>query len=318
MRLPSMGAYGMAAMIAISAVHAVAQENYPNRIIRIVTSATGGGSDILSRLIAPGLAESVGQQVIVDNRGAIAPEIVAKAPADGYTLMVEGSPLWLLPLFRPSVPWNAERDFAPITLAVTSPSVLVVHPSLPVKSVRELIALAKAKPGELNYAAGTIGATPHLAAELFKSMTHVNIVRVGYKGTGPGVVALLGGEVELMFPNAGSAMPHIKSGRLRALAVTTSQPSTLVPDVPTLSATVPGYESSSPQGVFAPAKTPAAIVTRLSHELERVLKKPEVRDRMFNLGGEIAASSPEAFAAKMKADIARTTKLIKDAGIRAE
>ena len=304
--------------VAVHSVEVAAQDNYPSKVIRIVTAATGGGSDVLSRLIAPGLTESLGQQVIVDNRGAIAPEIVAKAPADGYTLLVEGSPLWLLPLFRPGVPWDAVRDFTPITLAVTSPSVLVVHPSLPARSVKELIALAKARPGQLNYAAGTIGATPHLAAELFKSMAHVNIVRVGYKGTGPGVVGLLGGEVELMFPNAGSAMPHIRSGRLRALAVTTPQPSALVPGVPTLNATVPGYESSSPQGVFAPAKTPAALVDRLSREIERVLRKPELREKFFNLGGEVAASSPAEFAAKMKADIARITKLMRDANIRAE
>ena len=154
--------------------------------------------------------------MIVENRGSIAGEIVAKAPADGYTLLVEGSPLWILPLFR-SVPWDAVKDFAPIALAVSTPSVLVVHPSLPVKTVKELIALAKARPGQLNYAAGTLGANPHLAAELFKSLLELNIVQVAYKGTGPGVIGLMGGEVELMFPNAGSALPYIKSGRLRVL-----------------------------------------------------------------------------------------------------
>ena len=257
--------------------------------------------------------------MIVDNRGAVASEIAAKAAPDGYTLLVNGSPVWLLPLLRASVPWDAVRDFVPITLAVSSPSILVVHPSLPVKSVRELIALAKARPGELNYAAGTMGATPHLAAELFKAMAGVNIVRVAYKGTGPGLIGLISGEVGLMFPNAGSAMPHVKSGRLRALAVTTAQPSALVPGVPTLAASgVPGYESVSPQAVFAPARTPATIINRLNQEIVRVLSTADVKGKLFNTGIEVVGSSPEGLAAKMKSDMARIGKLVKDAGIRAE
>ena len=292
---------------------------YPNKIIRIVTSAPGGGSDVLSRLIAPGLTESLGQQVIVDNRGSIAPEIVAKAPPDGYTLLVSGSPLWVLPLLRANTPWDAVKDFAPITLAVSSPSILVVHPSLPVKSVKELIALAKARPGELNYASGTPGATPHLAAELFKVMAGVNMVRVGYKGTGPGILGVMSGQVELMFPNAGSAMPHVRSGRLRALAVCNAQPSALVPGLPTVAAAgLPGYETSSPQAVLAPAKTPVTLVNRLHQEIVRVLNRADVKERLFNSGGEAVGSSPERFAATIKSDIVRMGKLIKDAGIRVE
>ncbi len=292
---------------------------YPTKVIRIVTSAPGGGSDVLSRLIAPGLTESLGQQVIVDNRGSIAPEIVAKTPPDGYTVLVSGSPLWVLPLLRAHTPWDAVKDFAPITLAVSSPSILVVHPSLPVKSVKELIALAKARPGELNYASGTPGATPHLAAELFKVMAGVNIVRVGYKGTGPGILGVMSGQVELMFPNAGSAMPHVKSGRLRALAVCNAQPSALVPGLPTVAAAgLPGYETASPQAVLAPAKTPATLINRLHQEIVRVLNSADVKERLFNSGGEAVGSSPEEFAAKMKSDIARIGKLIKDAGIRVE
>ncbi|OGA44925.1 MAG: hypothetical protein A3F74_25720 [Betaproteobacteria bacterium RIFCSPLOWO2_12_FULL_62_58] len=292
---------------------------YPNKVIRIVTSAPGGGSDILSRLIAPGLTESLGQQVIVDNRGSIAPEIVAKAPPDGYTLLVSGSPLWVLPLLRANTPWDAVKDFAPITLAVSSPSILVVHPSLPVKSVKELIALAKARPGELNYASGTPGATPHLAAELFKVMAGVNMVRVGYKGTGPGILGVMSGQVELMFPNAGSAMPHVKSGRLRALAVCNAQPSALVPGLPTVAASgLPGYETVSPQAVLAPARTPVTLVNRLHQEIVRVLNKSDVKERLFNSGGEAVGSTPEEFSAKMKSDIGRIGKLIKDAGIHVE
>jgi len=294
-------------------------QGYPTKIIRIVTSAPGGGSDVLSRLIAPGLTESLGQQVIVDNRGSIAPEIVAKAPPDGYTLLVSGSPLWVLPLLRANTPWDAVKDFAPITLAVSSPSILVVHPSLPVKSVKELIALAKARPGELNYASGTPGATPHLAAELFKVMAGVNMVRVGYKGTGPGILGVMSGQVELMFPNAGSAMPHVRSGRLRALAVCNAQPSALVPGLPTVAAAgLPGYETSSPQAVLAPAKTPVTLVNRLHQEIVRVLNRADVKERLFNSGGEAVGSSPERFAATIKSDIVRMGKLIKDAGIRVE
>ena len=317
--LPRLVAWMFAVGITVLGTGGVSGQTYPSKVIRIVTSAPGGGSDVLSRLIAPGLTETLGQQVIVDNRGSNAPEIVAKAPPDGYTLLVSGSPLWLLPLLRANTPWDAVKDFAPITLAVNSPSILVVHPSLPVKSVKELIALAKAKPGELNYASGTPGATPHLAAELFKVMAGVNIVRVGYKGTGPGILGVMSGQVELMFPNAGSVMPHVKSGRLRALAVCNAQPSALVPGLPTVAASgLPGYETVSPQAVLAPAKTPVTLVNRLHQEIVRVLNRADVKERLFNSGGEAVGNSPEEFAAKMKSDIARTGKLIKDAGIREE
>jgi tripartite-type tricarboxylate transporter receptor subunit TctC len=293
----------------------LAQDNYPNKLVRVVTLAPGGGSDVVARLIAPVLTEALGQQVIVENRGSIAAEIVAKAPADGYTLLVEGSPLWILPLFR-SVPWDAVRDFAPITLAVSTPSVLVVHPSLPVKSVKELIALAKAKPGQLNYAAGTLGANPHLAAELFKSLLDLRIEQVAYKGTGPGVIGLMGGEVELMFPNAGSALPHIKSGRLRLLGVASLQPSALLPGVPTIASTVPGFESISPQGLLAPANTPAAIINRLNRDVVRGLNRADVKERFLNTGAEVAGGSPEAFAEKIRPDIAKFTRLLKEARIK--
>jgi tripartite-type tricarboxylate transporter receptor subunit TctC len=297
---------------------AFAQDNYPNRVVRIVTPATGGGSDVLARMIAPALTESMGQQVIVDNRGSIATEIVAKSPPDGYTILIDGSPLWLLPLFR-SVPWDPLKDFAPLTLAVNSPSMLVVHPSLPVKSVREFIALAKARPGQLNYAAGTIGATPHLAGEQFKIMAGVNVVRVPYKGSGPGLIGLMSGEVEFMFPGAASAWMYVKQGRLRGLAICSLKPSALFPGVPTVSASgLPGYESVSPQGIVAPAKTPAAIVARLNQELVKALNRADTRQRLGELGIEVVASTPEDYAASMRRDIDRTAKLIKDAGVRTE
>ncbi|MDB5927514.1 MAG: Tricarboxylate transport protein TctC [Betaproteobacteria bacterium] len=297
---------------------AIAQEQYPSKVIRLITAASGGNADVLGRFIQSGLTASLGQQVIVDNRGSIAPAVVAKAPPDGYTILVSGSSLWLLPLLKPGVPWDV-RDFAPITLATSSPSVLVVHPSVPVKSVRQLIALARSRPGELNYAAGTLGATPHLAGELFKHMAGVNIVRVGYKGTGPGVIALMSGEVHLMFPGAPAAMPYVKQGRLRALAVCSAEPSPFAPGVPTVAASgVSGFESMSPQGIFAPAGTPTVIVNRLQQELARTLNGEDVKQKLFNAGSQVVTSAPEAFAAMMKTDIERIGKLVKVAGLQAE
>ncbi len=308
-----------AAAAGLMAAPAVfAQDGFPNRVIRIVTPATGGGSDVLARMLAPPLTESMGQQVIVDNRGSISNEIVAKAAPDGYTILIDGSPLWLLPLFR-TTSWDPLRDFAPLTLAVSSPSILVVHPSLPVKSVREFIALAKSRPGQLNYAAGTIGATPHLAGEQFKILSGVKVVRVPYKGSGPGLIGLMSGEVEFMFPGAASAWTHVKQNRLRGLAICSLKPSALFPGMPTMSESgLPGYESVSPQGIVAPAKTPAAIVARLNQELVKALNRPDTKQRLAELGIEVVANTPDEYLASMKNDIARTTKLIKDAGIRAE
>jgi tripartite-type tricarboxylate transporter receptor subunit TctC len=194
-----------------------------------------------------------------------------------------------------------------------------VHPSVPVKTVKQLIALAKSRAGELNYAAGTLGATPHLAGELFKHMAGVNIVRVGYKGTGPGVIGLMSGEVHLMFPGAPAAMPYVKQGRLRAIAVCTSEPSPFAPGVPTVAASgVPGFESTSPQGLFAPAGTPPAIVNRLHQELAKTLNSEDVKQKLFNAGSQVVTNAPDAFASAMRSDIDRIAKLVKVAGIKAE
>ena len=298
---------------------AAAQDGYPAKVIRIVAPATGGGSDVVGRMIAPGLSAALGQQVIIDNRGAIASEIAAKSPPDGYTLLVNGSPMWLLPVIRPNSGWEATRDFAPITLAVSSPSMLVTHPSVPVKNVRELIALAKKNPGKLNYAAGTLGAAPHLAGELFKSMADVNVVRVPYKGSGPGLLGVMTGEVEFMFPGAASGWAFVKQGKLKGLAICSAQPSALFPGLPTMSASgLPGYESISPQALVAPAKTPPAVVNRLNQEIVRVLNSPEVKERLANGGMEVVGNTPEQFAQAIRADIARVRKLVKDAGIQPE
>jgi tripartite-type tricarboxylate transporter receptor subunit TctC len=302
----------------MAAANLAAAQNYPNKFVRIVTSAPGSNDDWGARIVAQELTRTLGQPVIVENRGAIAVEFAAKAAPDGYTLLFYGNPVWVLPLIRVNAPWDALRDFIPVSMVTRAPIVIVVHPSLPVKSVRELIALARARPGELNYAAGTIGASPHLATELFKSMTGVDFVRVAYKGTGPSVVALVGGQVHLMFSGLGSVAAHIKSGRLRALAVASLEPSPLVPDLPTVdSAGVPGFQAYSMIGMFAPAKTPTAIVNLLHQEIARgLLNKPEVKDVLFTAGAELVVNTPEEFSAVIKADITRLTKLIKEANIR--
>ena len=303
------------ALIVFSAAWA---QSYPTKPIRIMTSEVGGGADVLARTIARGISGPLGQQVFVDNRGGgvIPGETIAKSPGDGYNLLMNGGTLWFLPLLRAEVPYNVQRDFAPIAWISTSPAILVVHPSLPVKSVRELIALAKARPGELNYASAATGSINHLTAELFKSMARVNLTRIAYKGTGPALNDLIGGQVQLSF-SAGAAMAsHIKTGRLRALAVTSAQPSPAYPGLPTIAASgVPGYEAVSVVGMFAPARTPPAIIARLHQETAKVLTEPEIRERFLNAGVEVVGGTPEQLASLISTDIARWSKVIKDAGI---
>ncbi len=301
-------------ILMLSTATAPAQ-TYPVKVVRIVTAAAGSANDWTSRVLAQELTASLGQQVIVENRGGLGAEAVAKAPPDGHTLLAYGGSVWLLPFLRTHVPWDPVRDFAPISLAMTSPNILVVHPSIPVKSTRELIKLAKSRPAQLNYAAGTIGASPHLSAELFKAMAGVDIVRVGYKGTGPSVIALVGGEVHLMFAGLGTVAPHIGTGRLRALAVTSIKPSALVPGMPTVADTLPGYEATSVLAVFAPARTPPAIVNRLHQEIVRAIHKPGIREQLFKAGVEVVGTSPDELAAMVKLDMARMGKVIRDAGI---
>jgi tripartite-type tricarboxylate transporter receptor subunit TctC len=299
---------------------AVAQ-SYPDKPVRVVTAAAGAGGDFVSRIVAAGLTELWGQQVLIDNRGgsAVIPiEVVAKAPPDGYTLLGFGTALWHLPLMQ-SVSYDPIKDFAPITAVAKTPMIVVVHPSLPVRSIKELIALAKAKPGQLNYSSGIAGSTTHLPAELFKAMAGVNIVRVSYKGGAPALTALLGGETQVMFANAGGVGPHIKAGKVRALAVTSAQRSALFPELPTVAAAgLPGYEASSLQCIFAPAATPLPLISRLSQDVAKVLSKADVKERFLRSGSEVVASTPEELAAAIKADMASMGKVVKQAGIRAD
>jgi tripartite-type tricarboxylate transporter receptor subunit TctC len=292
--------------------------DYPTRPIRIVTAGAGGSNDFVSRLLAHGLSEQHRQPVVVDNRsgGFLPGEIVARAAPDGYTLLVAASNFWITPLLQ-KTPYDPVKVFAPITLVSTAPLLVVVHPSV-AASVKELIALAKAKPGELNYASGPTGAPNHLGPELFKSLAGLNLVRVPYNSGGPAVNGLIGGQVQLMFATTGSVTPHVKSGRLRALAVTSMEPSALAPGLPPLAATLPGFEWISAQGVFATARTPAPILIRINQELVRVVLRPDIKENFLASGIEAVGNSPAQFAARIGTEIRRVAKLVKDTGIRAE
>lgn len=295
-------------------------QSYPNKPVRMVTAGVGGGNDVVTRIVAQGLATNLGQQIIVDNRASsiVPAEIVSRAPADGYTLLSYGNSIWVGQLVRGEMTHDPIRDFSPVAATGKAPNILVVHPAVAAKSVQELIALSKAKPGALNYSSGATGASSHLAAELFKSMAGVNIVRIPYKSGATEMTDLVGGQVQLTFGTA-SVMPHVKSGRLRALAVTSLTPSVLYPGVPTMTASgLAGYESGSAYGVFGPAKMPPAIIARLNQEIIRILSVPEMQERFLNAGIEVVTGTPAQFVAEVKSDMARWGKVIKDAGIRAD
>jgi len=303
-------------LLVTQALHA---QTYPTKPVRIVAGEVGGGGDFGARIIAQALAAPLGQEVIIYNHaGTVVPlEIVKKSPADGYTLLYYGASLWLLPFMRDNVTWDPIKDFAPITLAVSSPNLIVAHPSLAANSVKELIALGKAKPGTLSYASGITGSSSHLAAELFKVLAGVGILRITYKGIGPALTDVIGGQVQLSFANVSAGLPHVKSGKLKLLAITSAQPSPLVPSAPTVAASgVPGYESASIFCIFAPAGTPPAVITRLNQEIVRVLTQPDIKQKFFSTGVETVGSSPAELSAKLKSEMAKLGEVIKDAGIR--
>ena len=304
---------------AVLWANAVPGQDYPKKPIRIVASGLGGGNDFTARLIAHGMTTSLGEQVIVENRpsGVIPGDIVSKAPPDGYTLLVSGSALWLLPFLRDNVPYDPIKDFTSISLAVTSTNILAVHPSLPTKSVKELIGLAKAKPGELNFGTAGSGSASHLAGELFKAMAGVNIMWINYKSPGAAITDLIAGRMHLTFGSAASTKAHIEGGKLRALAVTSGRPSALFPGLPTIAASgVPGYELVAPFGVFAPAGISPALVNRLNHEVVRAVNDAGAKDRLARGGLEIVGSSPDQLTAWVKSEMNKLGKVIKDAGIK--
>ena len=317
MQKPRLVAWLLAVGVAIPGAGAVFAQTYPGKPVRIVTSAAGGTPDFVARLIAQAISGPLGQQVIVDNRssGIIPAEIVARASPDGYTLLVTSNVLWIVTLMQ-KTSFDPVKDFSPIALTSMAPAVLVVHPSVPARSVRQLIALAKARPGELNYSSSTTGTASHLAGELFKAMAGVNIVRIAYKGAGLAINDLISGQVQLTFITATSVMPHVKAGRLRALAITSARPFALFPELPTVAASgLPGYEATSTYCALAPARTPETIVHRLNQEIERFLRTAEAKEKFFSSGSEVVGGSPEQLADAMKSEMARMGKIIKAAGI---
>lgn len=309
-----------AGMVSAQTTSTGSGQAYPNKPIRIVTVAAGSSADFVARQIAQELTGSWGQPVIVENRPTIAAiESVAKAPPDAYTLLMVGSTTWILPLLQANVPWDPVRDFSPILLATVSPLILSVHPSLPVKSVKELIALAKARPGVLNYGSSTIGSATHLATELFKHTAGIKIVGIHYRGNDQATTALVSGETQMSLAAVSNVARYIKPGKVRALAISSMTPSALAPELPTIAASgVPGYEAVSVNSLFAPAKTPAAIITRLNQEIVRFLKRPEVKERFLSDSQEAFPTTPEEFAARIKAEMSSMGKVIKEVGIKGE
>lgn len=297
---------------------------YPARPVRfIVPYVPGGGVDFVGRIVAQKLSETWAYPVVVENRPGggtnIGSELVARSAPDGYTLLIGGVPNTAnMTLFK-KVPYDVVRDFAPVTRMTTAPNLLVVHPSVPAKSVKELIALAKSRRGELTYASAGIGSSNHLSGELFRIMAGVDILHVPYKGGGAAVTDLLAGQVSMYFSTTPSSMPFVRAGRLRALAITSARRSPIVPDVPTIAESgLPGFEQSAWHGLFAPAGTPQAVVGKLHDEAVRVLRLPEITERLAAQGVDVVASSPAEFAAFIKQDVAKYAKLVKTAGIRVD
>jgi tripartite-type tricarboxylate transporter receptor subunit TctC len=295
---------------------------YPNRPIRMIApSSAGGPVDVIARALSVGLSDALGQQIVVDNRagaaGLIGAEIVAKSTPDGYTLLMGFSgPLAIVPHLVKSVPYDTNKDFAPITLAASGPYVLLVHPSLPVKSVKELIDLAKSQPGKLNFASGGTGVGIHMAGELFNLAAGVKITHVPYKGAGPGMTALLAGEVNMMFNGLSAALPQVKAGRLRALAVGGDKRSTLLPDLPTVAESGLQFNTSGWYGLLGPAGLPRALVNKLRNDTVRALAAPDTKERLTALAVESIGSTPEEFAAQLKQEYAQWGKVVKVAGLK--
>ena len=313
----------LAALMLVFGATALAQE-YPAKPIRVVVPfPPGGGSDLMARTVMQKLGESLGATMIIDNRGgaggSIGSDIVAKSPADGYTLLIISGAHAINPSLYPKLPYDSVRDFAPVTMFTSGPGLLVVHPSVPAKTVKEFIALAKSRPGQLNYASAGIGTPPHLAGELFKTMAGVDIVHVPYKGNGPAYTDLIGGHVSVMFPTIPTAIPHVRAGKLRALAVTTRSRTPIAPELPPISESgVPGYDVSSWYGLLAPAGTPAAVVSRLQREIAKVLRSPDVGEKLTAQGLDLVGSTPDAFAAVIKSEIMKWAKVVKASGARAD
>ena len=315
----------LAATAFLPGSYAVAQtREFPQRPIRIVVPVPPSGSvDTVARLLAPKLTDSLGQSVIVDNRGGastnIGMELVARAVGDGYTLLANTVPLVANPTLFPKLSFSPEKDFAPVSLVVTGPSIIVAHPSVPVRDVAGLIALAKARPGGINYSSSGAGTLTHLGAELFKYLTHTNIVHVPYKGGGPAMAAVVSGECDVTFQTPLAAAGQIRAGRLRALAVTSTKRLAMLPEVPTVAESgLRNYEFQSWVGILAPASTPGAIVRLLNEHIVKAARAPDVAERFTREGADVAASTPEYFRKVISDESALWGKVIREMGIRAE
>jgi tripartite-type tricarboxylate transporter receptor subunit TctC len=298
---------------------------YPNHPIRMVVpfSAGAGVTDIMARLVGQHLSANLGQQIVIDNRpgagGIPGTEVVSRAAPDGYTLLMTNVALAVNPYLYPKLPYDAVKDFMPVTMVNSAPLLLVVHPAIAAKSVKELIDYAKAHPGQLNYGSGGVGSTPHLSGELFKSIAGIDAVHVPYKGGAPALSDLVGGQLSFMIENVPGTMPFVKAGKLRALAITSSKRSMLEPALPTMAeAGVPGYEVIGWNGIVAVKGTPPAIVMKLYTELAKILRTPEVTQRLTALGAEPVGNTPDEFGAFIKTEMARWGKIIKEKGIRSE
>lgn len=297
---------------------------YPAKPIKIMVGfAAGGASDVTARMLAPKLSELLGQQIIIENRGGsggmLATDAVAKSPPDGYTLLLMPAADAVQPALRRKLPYDLERDFAPVSRVVYGPWFLVVHPSVPARSVKEFVALARSSPGKLNYATSGIGSSAHMANELFNSMARVNIVHVPYKGTSEGVIATAGGEVDMIFSSIPASLPLLAAGRIRALAVTTLQRTPLAPTMPTLNESgVPGYERTGWYGVIAPAGVPHEIITRLNTAIVKIVNTPEMKQAFMKQGLDPAPSTPEEFGVFIRNEVAQNIKVVKAAGIKVE
>jgi tripartite-type tricarboxylate transporter receptor subunit TctC len=308
----------------LSCAHAADTGPYPAKPIRlIVPFAPAGSADALARTIQPALSEALGQTLVIDNRpgasSTIGTDMAAKAAPDGYTLVLVTTTHTVNPSLIAKLPFDTVKDFAPVSLVVSQPNILVVHPSVAAKSVKELVAMAKAKPGGMNFASGGNGSSPHLSGELFNIVAGTRITHIPYKGSGPGVTDLLGGHVQMMFAGPLALEQHIKSGRLRPLALADKRRSTILPDVPTMAeAGFPGVETGTWYGILAPARTPPAVVAHVQREIVRILQAADLKTRILNQGVDIVASSPADFEKFIIAEVAKWSRVVKAAGVRAD
>ena len=312
------------ACVLLAAAAADAQQKYPARSVRIILPFTAGSAvDTLARIYADQMSQSWSQQVLVDNRpganGIIGMEAIAKSPPDGYTIgMGNIATLAINPSLYAKLPYDSLRDYAPISYTAAITNCLIVHPSLPVRSIKELVAFAKSRPNQINYASGGIGSAQHIPMEVLRSATDMSIVHIAYKGLTPAFNDVVAGHVPMMISGLVTALPHHKSGRVRIIATTGTKRASAAPDIPTIAETVPGYEGDSWTGFFAPAGTSQDTVTRINLEVVRIGQMPLTRERLSNLGLEVIGSTPEVFAEKIRSDTARLGKVIRASGIRAE